>query len=78
MRQYEIIITPASENDLQEIFRYIATELLEPRGTRPTGGRPGPRALEPGKTPGKIDLRGRSSKAFSEPRKARRFFSSAI
>ena len=31
MRQYEIIITPASENDLQEIFRYIATELLEPQ-----------------------------------------------
>lgn len=30
MRQYEIIITPAAENDLQEIFRYIATELLEP------------------------------------------------
>lgn len=29
MRQYEIIITPAAENDLQEIFRYIATELLE-------------------------------------------------
>lgn len=31
MRQYEIIITPAAENDLQEIFRYIATELLEPQ-----------------------------------------------
>jgi len=31
MRQYEIIVTPASENDLQEIFRYIATELLEPQ-----------------------------------------------
>ena len=31
MRQYEIIITPASENDLQEIFRYVATELLEPQ-----------------------------------------------
>jgi len=30
MRQYEIIITPAAENDLQEIFRYI-TELLEPQ-----------------------------------------------
>ena len=29
MRQYEIIITPVAENDLQEIFRYIATELLE-------------------------------------------------
>jgi len=29
MKQYEIIITPAAENDLQEIFRYIATELLE-------------------------------------------------
>jgi len=31
MRQYEIIITPAAENDLQEIFSYIATELLEPQ-----------------------------------------------
>jgi len=31
MRQYEIIITPAAENDLQEIFKYIATELLEPQ-----------------------------------------------
>lgn len=31
MRQYEIIITPTAENDLQEIFRYIATELLEPQ-----------------------------------------------
>lgn len=30
MRQYEIIITPAAENDLQEIFRYI-TELSEPQ-----------------------------------------------
>ena len=29
MRQYEIIITPAAENDLQEIFLYITTELLE-------------------------------------------------
>ncbi|HHV14966.1 MAG TPA: type II toxin-antitoxin system RelE/ParE family toxin [Gelria sp.] len=31
MRQYEVIITPAAENDLQEIFTYIATELLEPQ-----------------------------------------------
>ena len=31
MRQYEVIITAAAENDLQEIFRYIATELLEPQ-----------------------------------------------
>lgn len=31
MIQYEIIITPAAENDLQEIFRYIASELLEPQ-----------------------------------------------
>ncbi|KLU59356.1 plasmid stabilization system protein [Peptococcaceae bacterium CEB3] len=31
MRQYEIIITPAAESDLQEIFRYIAAELLEPQ-----------------------------------------------
>ena len=31
MRHCEIIITPASENDLHEIFRYIATELLEPQ-----------------------------------------------
>ena len=31
MRQYEIIITPAAENDLQEIFSYIATELFEPQ-----------------------------------------------
>ena len=31
MRQYEIIITPAAENDLQQIFKYIATELLEPQ-----------------------------------------------
>jgi toxin ParE1/3/4 len=31
MRQYKIIITPAAENDLQEIFAYIATELLEPQ-----------------------------------------------
>jgi len=31
MRQYEIIITPAAENDLQEIFRYIANELLDPQ-----------------------------------------------
>ncbi|MBC2723018.1 type II toxin-antitoxin system RelE/ParE family toxin [Desulfosporosinus sp.] len=31
MRQYEIIITPAAEKDLQQIFRYIATELLEPQ-----------------------------------------------
>ncbi|MDD4347102.1 MAG: hypothetical protein PHZ11_09520, partial [Desulfitobacteriaceae bacterium] len=32
MKQYEIIITSAAENDLQEIFKYIATELLEPLG----------------------------------------------
>ena len=31
MRQYEIIITPAAEFDLQKIFTYIATELLEPQ-----------------------------------------------
>jgi len=31
MIQYEIIITPAAENDLQEIYKYIATELLEPQ-----------------------------------------------
>ena len=31
MRQYKTIITPAAENDLQEIFSYIATELLEPK-----------------------------------------------
>ncbi|HZK54318.1 MAG TPA: type II toxin-antitoxin system RelE/ParE family toxin [Desulfosporosinus sp.] len=31
MRQYEIIITPSTKNDLQEIFRYIASELLEPQ-----------------------------------------------
>ena len=31
MRQYEVIITAAAENDLQDIFRYIATELLEPQ-----------------------------------------------
>jgi len=31
MRQYAIIITPAAENDLQEAFSYIATELLEPQ-----------------------------------------------
>ena len=31
MRKYEIIITSAAENDLQQIFRYIATELLEPQ-----------------------------------------------
>jgi len=30
MTQYEIIITPASENDLQDIFRYIS-ELSEPQ-----------------------------------------------
>jgi plasmid stabilization system protein ParE len=30
MRKYEIIITPAAENDLQEIFLYITTELLKP------------------------------------------------
>ncbi|ABI68491.1 type II toxin-antitoxin system RelE/ParE family toxin [Syntrophomonas wolfei] len=31
MRQYEVIITPAAENDLREIFMYIATELFEPQ-----------------------------------------------
>ena len=31
MKQYAVIITPAAENDLQEIFSYIATELLEPQ-----------------------------------------------
>ena len=31
MKQYAIIITPAAENDLQEAFSYIATELLEPQ-----------------------------------------------
>lgn len=31
MRQYEIIITSAAENDLQEIFKYISTELLDPQ-----------------------------------------------
>jgi len=31
MRHYEIIITPAAANDLEEIFRYIATELLDPQ-----------------------------------------------
>lgn len=31
MKQYEIIITPAAENDLQEIFTYIANELSEPQ-----------------------------------------------
>lgn len=29
MRPYEIIITSAAENDLQQILKYIATELLE-------------------------------------------------
>jgi toxin ParE1/3/4 len=31
MRQYDIIITPAAEIDLQEIFTYIASELLQPQ-----------------------------------------------
>lgn len=31
MRQYEIIITPAAKNDLQEIISYIADELLMPQ-----------------------------------------------
>jgi toxin ParE1/3/4 len=31
MKQYAIIISPSAENDLQEIFSYIATELLEPQ-----------------------------------------------
>ena len=30
MREYEVIITTAAEQDLQEIFTYIASELLEP------------------------------------------------
>jgi toxin ParE1/3/4 len=30
MREYEVIITTAAEKDLQEIFTYIASELLEP------------------------------------------------
>ena len=30
MREYEVIITTAAEKDLQEIFKYIASELLEP------------------------------------------------
>lgn len=31
IRYNDIIITPAAANDLQEIFRYIATELLDPQ-----------------------------------------------
>ena len=31
MKQYEIIITTAAENDLLEIFTYVASELLEPQ-----------------------------------------------
>lgn len=31
MKQYKIIITPTAENDLQEIYRYIATDLLAPQ-----------------------------------------------
>ncbi|MBU7005100.1 type II toxin-antitoxin system RelE/ParE family toxin [Phosphitispora fastidiosa] len=31
MKEYEVIITPEAEKDLQNIFRYIALELLEPR-----------------------------------------------
>lgn len=30
MKEYVVIITPAAEKDLQEIFMYISTELLEP------------------------------------------------
>ncbi len=30
MREYEVIITTVAEQDLQEIFTYIASELLEP------------------------------------------------
>ena len=29
MREYEVFITTAAEKDLQEIFKYIASELLE-------------------------------------------------
>ncbi|ADG82310.1 type II toxin-antitoxin system RelE/ParE family toxin [Thermincola potens] len=31
MKEYKVIITPEAERDLQDIFRYIALELLEPR-----------------------------------------------
>lgn len=31
MRQYKIIITPTAENDLQEIYKYIAADLSEPQ-----------------------------------------------
>ncbi|MEA1961908.1 MAG: type II toxin-antitoxin system RelE/ParE family toxin [Bacillota bacterium] len=31
MKQYGVIITPAAENDLLEIFKYITNELSEPQ-----------------------------------------------
>lgn len=30
MTEFEVIMTPAAEQDLREIFTYIATELFEP------------------------------------------------
>lgn len=31
MTEYEVIMTPAAEEDLRDIFTYIATELFEPQ-----------------------------------------------